>query len=115
MLITFKSKAATEIIMYKEHAQHILELLNKDVDRGIITHPEMADAVIKIEAAIADSRAHPVTQTAQFDIASHAHQQDDNPHEHEKMGSVSFSSRAYPLLEMLRSAQAAGSDVVWGV
>ena len=31
MLITFKSKAAAEVIMYKEHAQHILELIGKDV------------------------------------------------------------------------------------
>jgi hypothetical protein len=28
---------------------------------------------------------------------------------------VTFSSRAYPLLEMLRAAHKEGRDVVWGV
>jgi hypothetical protein len=28
---------------------------------------------------------------------------------------VSFSTRAYPLLEMLRAARSEGHDVLWGV
>jgi len=119
MLITFKSKAAPDIIMYKEHARHILELLNKDIDRGIIIHADTANAVATIEAAIGDSRAHPITQSVQFDIANRTLQADkgdvEHEHEHERIESVSFASRAFPLLEMLRAAHTAGSDVVWGV
>ena len=117
MLITFKSKAAPEIIMYKEHARHILELLDKDIDRGIIIHADTAKAISSIEAAIGESRAHPITQTVQFDVTTRAQQAElgENEHEHERAESVSFSSRAFPLLEMLRAAHAAGSDVVWGV
>ena len=37
MLVTFKSKAAAEVLMYEDHAKRILDLLNKDVKRGIIT------------------------------------------------------------------------------
>ncbi|MET0855455.1 MAG: DUF1840 family protein, partial [Telluria sp.] len=31
MLITFTSKAAAEVTMYKEHAKRMLDLLGKDV------------------------------------------------------------------------------------
>jgi hypothetical protein len=58
MLITFKSKAAAEIVMYKEHARRILDLLHKDVEQGIITTAELPAAIASIEAAIAESKIH---------------------------------------------------------
>jgi hypothetical protein len=119
MLITFKSKAAPDIIMYKEHARNILELLDKDIDRGIITHADTSMAIATIEAAIGESRVHPISQSVQFDITNRAlqteHGDTEHEHEHERVESVSFASRAFPLLEMLRAAHTGGSDVVWGV
>lgn len=105
MLITFKSKAAADIIMYKEHAQRILDLLGKEVDRGIIVRADMKKAIAIIEAAIAESRSHPISQQKQADEES----------DHDPADDVSFSSRAYPLLEMLRAASEQDQDVVWGV
>ena len=58
MLITFKSKAAAEILMYKEHAKRILDLLGKDPDQGVITAPEMPHAIAVLEREIGESRAH---------------------------------------------------------
>jgi hypothetical protein len=114
MLVTFKSKAAAEIVMYKEHAQRILELFNKDVERGIITPAETAAAIKVLEAAVAESRAHPHSEELQHDVeAHHGDFGDDN--EHEKIETVTFSSRAYPLLEMLHAAHAMQREVVWGV
>lgn len=115
MLITFKSKAAADIIMYKEHAQRILELLDKDVDRGIITRADTKKAIAIIEAAMAESKAHPVSDQVSHDVLSHAQQTDDENHDHDSVESVSFSSRAYPLLQMLRAASEQDQDVVWGV
>ena len=40
MLVTFKSKAAAEILMYEAHAKPILDLLGKDIERGVITADE---------------------------------------------------------------------------
>jgi hypothetical protein len=37
MLITFKSKAYPNVMMYQDHAKRILDLLHKDSDRGVIT------------------------------------------------------------------------------
>jgi len=115
MLITFKSKAAGDIVMYKEHAQRILVLLDKDVERGIIVHSDTGRAVAKIEEAIADSRAHPVTDHVKHDVSAHSQPSARDDHGHEKVEEVSFASRAFPLLQMLKAASEQGSDVVWGV
>lgn len=115
MLITFKSKAAAEIVMYKEHAQRILALLDKDIDRGIITHADTKKAISAIEAAIADSRAHSVSELVTRDVNVHPQPNSVGDHDHERIEPVSFASRAYPLLQMLKAASESGSDVVWGV
>lgn len=114
MLISFTSKAAAEVIMYKEHAKRILDLLHKDVNRGVITAAEAPEAVAILEREIAESRAHPVTDDVQRDVNAH-HSEDSDDTDHEGMEVVSFSTRAYPLLEMLRAAKAGGNDVLWGV
>ena len=115
MLITFKSKAASEIVMYKEHAQRILSILEKDVNRGIITHADTARAIAAIEAAIADSRAHPVSDSVKHDVNIHPQPNNTGDHDHEPAEQVSFATRAFPLLQMLKAASEKGSDVVWGV
>lgn len=114
MLVTFKSKAAAEVLMYKEHAKRILDLLHKDLERGVITAAETGGAITRLEAEIAESRLHPVSDEVQQDVAAHhGDQGDDN--EHEQVQIVTFSTRAYPLLEMLRAAHKEGRDVMWGV
>lgn len=114
MLVTFKSKAAAEVLMYEEHARRILDLLGKDVTRGIITTAEMPVAIATLEAEIAESRMHSVSEEMERDVlAHHGEQGDDN--EHEQVEYVTFATRAYPLLAMLRAAREGGHDVMWGV
>ncbi|MFC3109229.1 DUF1840 domain-containing protein [Undibacterium arcticum] len=114
MLITFKSKATATVTMYEEHARRILNLLHKDAKRGVITASEAGTALTKLEAEVAESRAHPTSDEVQHDIhAHHGDFGDDN--EHEPPQAVSFSARAYPLLEMLREAHKGGYDILWGV
>lgn len=115
MLITFKSKAAGDIVMYKEHANRILGLLNKDLERGIILHADAALAIATLESAVADSRAHPVTEHVAHDVNAHPQPNTTGDHDHAAVDQVSFASRAFPLLEMLRAAHKDGFDVVWGV
>lgn len=114
MLITFKSKAAADVLMYEEHAKRILELLHKDVKRGVITAAESANAVAVLEAEIAGSKAHHPSEEMARDVAAH-HGEAGDDNDHEKMQFVSFSTRAYPLLEMLRAASQGNNDVMWGV
>ena len=114
MLITFTSKAASEVLMYKEHAKRILDLLHKDTDRGVITAAEAPAALAILEKEIEDSRAHMVSEEVSRDVHAHHGEAGDDT-DHEEIQQVSFSTRAYPLLEMLRAAKAGGHDVVWGV
>lgn len=113
MLVTFKSKAAAEVLMYEEHAKRILDLLHKDVKRGIITSPETANAIATLEAEIAKSKLHPESEEVQGDVTMHHDESDDDEHEPPEL--VSFATRAYPLLEMLRAAHRSGDNVMWGI
>ena len=114
MLLTFKSKGAASVLMYESHAKPLLDLLHKDTKRGVITAAEAGAAVTAIEQEIAAHKAHELAEEVRRDIdAHHGPQGDDN--EHEVRNEVSFGTRAYPLLEMLRAAQRGGHDVLWGV
>lgn len=114
MLVTFKSKAAADVLMYEEHAKRILDLLQKDAKRGVITAAESGNAVAILEAEMASSRAHHLSEELQHDVALH-HGEAGDDNEHEKIQFVSFSTRAYPLLEMVRAAHQGNNDVMWGV
>lgn len=114
MLVTFKSKAAAEVLMYEEHAKRIFDLLHKDSKRGVITAAETGNAIQLLEVEITESRAHSASDAVQRDVVAH-HGENGDDNEHEQPEAVSFSSRAYPLLEMLRAARAENKDVVWGV
>jgi hypothetical protein len=113
MLVTFKSKAAAEVMMYEEHAKRILDLLNKDVKRGVITAAETPEAVARLEAEIGDIRRHAQAEEVHRDVL--AHQGNEADEGDEPVEFVSFATRAYPLLEMLRAAKHDGYDVMWGV
>ncbi|HYD78975.1 MAG TPA: DUF1840 domain-containing protein [Paucimonas sp.] len=114
MLITFKSKAAAEVMMYEQHAKRILDLFGKDIQRGVITAAETPIVISRLEAEIAESKAHPVSDEVRHDIETHIDPEGEFD-EHEESQIVTFATRAYPLLEMLRAARATGSDVMWGV
>jgi len=111
MLVIFKSKAAAEVIMYEQHAKPLLDMLGKDVKKGIISAEETADAIARFEQEIEAFKKQAQLEAAQ------ANQDDeqDEEEESEQKQAVSFSARAYPLLEMLRAAHAARQPVIWGV
>jgi hypothetical protein len=113
MLVKFKSKASAEVIMYEEHAKMILDLLGKEAKQGIITAEETGNAIAAIEGEI-----ERINRLAAAEEAQKKEQKDDDYDEDEAVKqpeTVKFSTRAYPLLEMLRAAQRANQHVVWGV
>lgn len=114
MLITFKSKAAAEVLMYEEHAKRILDMFGKELQRGVITAAESGPIISRLEAEVAESRAHPPSEDVRRDVDVH-HNEEGDDNEHEQVESVGFGTRAYPLLEMLRAANRGGHDVLWGV
>lgn len=114
MLVTFKSKASAEVTMVEAHAKVLLDLISKDVKLGVITAAEAGAAIAKLEAVVGESKRHPTTEEVRRDIDAH-HGGNGVDHDHERSQHVSFATRAFPLLEMLRAAQKGGNDVLWGV
>lgn len=114
MLITFKSKAAADVVMYESHAKPILDLLHKDPARGVISAAEAGTAVALLEKQIVASKNHEAAEALERDVHAH-HNDSHDDHNHEKIEPVTFSARAYPLLDMLREAQKGQHDVLWGV
>jgi hypothetical protein len=112
MLITFKSKAYPNVMMYQDHAKRILDLLHKDGERGVITAEEAGRAVKLLENEIEESRKHQATDEMERDVKAHQGEEDT---EHEPAEVVTFSTRAFPLLEMLRASRDQQTDILWGV
>lgn len=107
MLITFTSKSAADVLMYEIHAKPLLDLLGKDIQRGVITAEEATEAIARIESAITESKQSP--DTSKQNAAS------DNADDELAGSTVSFGARAFPLLEMLRAAERDKQFVMWGV
>lgn len=113
MLISFKSKSSPEVLMYQEHAQRILDLLHKSPTRGVITAAEASQALTLLEQEVAASKLHP-DDDVEHDVHTHEKEEGESE-EHALMQRVGFAARAYPLLEMLRSAKQENVDIVWGI
>jgi len=114
MLVTFKSKAAADVVMYETHAKPILDLLHKDIKRGVITAAESSSAITLLEKQVDNSKSHVVAEALERDVHMH-HNANGDDHGHEKIEPVTFSARAFPLLEMLRQAHKGNYDILWGV
>lgn len=114
MLITFTSKAAAKVTMYKKHAGRILDLLGKDANCGVITAAEASKVVELLEKEIAEKRMHQGSDDIQRDVRAH-HCAIGEDADHKGIEMVSFANRAFPLLKMMRAARDSGDDILWGV
>lgn len=113
MLITFKSKAAADVVMYKTHAQPIFDLLEKSPDQGIITAEEIPDALTKLEALITESKREQSAKEESQKNSDPDNMKNENGSGHEP--AVGFAVRAFPFVEMLRAAKREGKFITWGV
>jgi hypothetical protein len=107
MIYKFKSKAAGDVIMMKPGGDQVLEIIGKaPAAQGILQVADMPAAMTAIEQAVAaDETARKKGAEGEDDDAPAAAGRDK----------VSLRQRAWPLLEMMKRAHAAGHDIVWGV
>lgn len=106
MLVTFRSKAAANVLMLKDLAERLLGILGRELmSEGIFTVEQMPIAISQLEQAIAQERAK-----AQADYQTLPEQQTQERTEYEDPG---LAQRAFPLLDMLRRAARAGEPVIW--
>jgi hypothetical protein len=107
MLYKFKSKAAGDLIMLEPNGRQVLQIIGKDPGpKGIIEPGQMSAAIRALEAAIEREEAE------QKQAASEAEQKGDKA---ARPDGISLRQRAVPFVDMLRRAEKAGQDIVWGV
>jgi hypothetical protein len=110
MTYLFKSKAAGDVLMLGPDGDQLLRIIGKEpAAKGLIEPAALPAAIRAIEAAIAQDEANPAPAPAGPGSA-------EGPGEAEgEDEGVSLRQRAWPLLEMMRAAQAAAQDIAWGV
>ncbi len=101
-LVVFRSRAASEIIMFPEAAYRLLELAGKTpAERGVITSDQIEGALVALLRAVEQEKA------SGGDVAP--------PEDPLTSIPVGLRQRAFPLIEMLRAAQKRKVDVTWGI
>ncbi|MFO1291538.1 MAG: DUF1840 family protein [Rubrivivax sp.] len=101
MIYRFKSKASGDLVMLAAQGDRMLRLLGREpAASGIIEAGAMPAAIAALEAAIAAAErdGEPPEEGAARDEAP-----------------VLLRQRLWPVIEMLRRAQAADAPIVWGV
>ena len=107
MIYKFRSKAAGDVIMMGPSGDQVLRLLGREpAAKGIIEPAAMPAAMAALEAALAAEEA----ARAQAGRDAAAEGRKPAPSE-----GVTLRQRAWPLVEMLKRAQAANQEIVWGV
>jgi len=107
VLYKFRSKAGSDVIMMGPNGDEVLRLIGKGpAPKGIIEPEAMPAAIAAIEHAVAADEA----ARAQQEAEAQADGKTLEPRE-----GVTLRQRAWPLIEMMRRAQPAGHDIVWGV
>lgn len=107
MTYIFKCRETADVLMLQPDGDAVLRLIGRDpAAQGIIEAEALPAAIIAIERAAAEDEQR-LAQTAEdVDAESVAPG---------ACGEVSLRQRTWPLLQMLKSAQAAASAVTWGV
>lgn len=108
-IVKFKSKAYTDIIMFKEHASRLFSIMGIETsERGVITPDQLSAAHAHLVAAInMEKMAKEGTSPLDESDLSPEEQQAIKNH-------VSLEQRAYPLLKMIEAATQKNVDVHWG-
>lgn len=109
MLITFKSTASAEIVMYKKHIQELFFILDKNLDRGVITVQEIDEVIKKIDQYIEECNSKNEENINNIDLDKEDSETNFSKQE------VSISARLFPLLDMLKEAKQKQKNVLWGV
>lgn len=105
MLITFKSKAAGDVIMFGDVAARLLDIMGKDGKdpRGIVTVEQLPQALAALRQAVTQDRAK-----------AQPNQDDDDEDAPRGMAQgVSLAQRAIPLIDLLTHAQRESQPVIW--
>ena len=109
MLIVFKSKAASDVMMFGDVAHPLMEIMGKDPgDKGIVTVEQLPGAIARLKAAVAQDKA-------ERPVIDHDERLFEKTPEGGKREHVSLARRAVPLIELLEYSLKEEVPVTWGV
>jgi hypothetical protein len=107
VIYKFKSKAAGDVIMMGPTGDEMLRAMGREpAAQGIVEPDAMPVAIAALEHAIAAVEAERARAEAEAAAAG------------EKLPprqGIGIRQRAWPLIQMLKRAHAAGEPIVWGV
>lgn len=109
MLITFKSQASGDVIMFGDAAKKLLAIIGKNPDetQGIVTVEQLPEAVQRLQTAIETDKA------AQKADAPKTGEEDEQADQTGMNAPVGLAQRAWPLLDALEYAARDGVPVIW--
>ncbi|MDB5801258.1 MAG: hypothetical protein JWL63_2197 [Rhodocyclales bacterium] len=104
MLITFKSRAAGDVLMLGNNGQQMLAIIGKDAKdpRGIVTLEQLPAAIAALKATAAADRAKGTPQAGDDDDAPRG-----------MAAPVGLAQRIVPLLELFEFAARDKEPVIW--
>lgn len=113
-MIEFSSKAGGSVSMLSADGARLLALLGKEAQavRGVITPEQLPAAIAALESAgSAQAEEHRAALTALEQRSEPAERTGPEAQE----APISLAQRAFPLIALMRRAQAAGVPVLWGI
>ncbi len=109
MIVTFRSKAYADTMMFGDIAIHLLKLMgHSGTVPGALLAEDVPAALDRLRKAIADSKA--VIEEKSDDVRKDGDDEDDKDSGERP---VSLAHRALPLIELLASSATARCDVMW--
>ncbi|MDX5445976.1 MAG: DUF1840 domain-containing protein [Zoogloeaceae bacterium] len=111
MVITFQSRATSDVMMFGDVAERLLSIVGKDpkATRGILTVEQLPEAIARLNEAIEADR----NRAREADRANPDREEDEDIPEG-MAAPVSLHQRGWPLLEMMARSHAEGVPVTWG-
>lgn len=109
MLYEFKCKVAGTVVMTQPVAERLLKIIGKPPAPAGVFEPEhLASAIGALQSAVDRDQAGAVT-------AGQANGDDEEESARDGSDRVSLKQRAWPLLDLMKTALAAGQRITWGV
>jgi Domain of unknown function (DUF1840) len=96
VIYKFKSKAGGDVIMLQPHGDQLLRLIGREpAAKGIVEPSDLPAAIRALQDAAAQSQAPQAGADAEREVG--------------------LKQRVWPMVELMKRAQAANEPIVWGV
>jgi hypothetical protein len=103
MLVSFKSGACADVMMFGDVAKQMMQIIGKEFGaRGVISVEQMPEAIARLKQAVAEDRR----------LRQGRRDDEDDEQRRER---VSIGQRALPLIELLECSLREDKAVTWGV